>query len=307
MDKASIGYIMILGVFFIFYFYRQYQYRRRIQEMVKILDDMMNGNENRKLYINPKEPIAPLILKINQLINSYQNNQIKSMRKEHARKQLLTHLSHDVRTPLTSVLGYIDALCSGIAGEEADEYLQIVKNKAYALKEYIDELFTIARIDAEEIQLVLESTDLFELLRSELIGWIPRLHTEEIDLEVQIPDDECFVMVDPHAIIRIFNNLLQNAVRYGGANQFVGVSAWSDSSFVNFEVWDQGPGLSADEISRVFDRLYKGDSSRSTKGHGLGLAIAKELVEKMNGNIVMESTPFTKTLVRVSLPKSKEK
>ncbi|KNF09039.1 sensor signal transduction histidine kinase [Gottschalkia purinilytica] len=307
MNRDSIWFIIILIIVIVFFLYREWKYRCRIRETLRTLEDIISGNENFKIHVGAKEPIAPLIFKINQLVDSYQNDKINAFQAEQARKRMLSNLSHDVRTPLTSVLGYLDALCEGMAGQEADEYLHIAKDKAYALKEYIDELFTIAQIDADELQFNMENIDLFELLRSELIGWIPQLQKENITMEIEIPDEECFVMGDQHALTRIFSNLLQNALRYGKCNHFIGVSAWSDDSCVYFEVWDKGPGLSKDEILRVFERLYKGDSSRSTKGHGLGLTIAKELVQKMNGKISMESTPYIKTFVRVSLPKSKKK
>ncbi|RAL22083.1 sensor histidine kinase [Thermoflavimicrobium daqui] len=307
MSTENLWFIIIIIAISAFFIYREWQYRSRIQETLRTLEDIMTGNENHRIHVGAKEPMAPLIFKINQLVDSYQNDKIYALRAEQARKQMLSNLSHDVRTPLASVLGYLDALCDGMAGKEADQYLHIAKNKAYALKEYIDDLFTIAQIDANEIQMVFKPIDLFELLRSELIGWIPRLQKEKITLEIQIPDEECFIIGDQRALTRIFNNLLQNALRYGGSKHFIGVSAWADEHSVCFEVWDKGPGLSPKEIERVFERLYKSDSSRSTKGHGLGLTIAKELVQKMNGTILMESIPDMKTAVRVSIPKSKKK
>lgn len=307
MSNESIWFVIILIVVVSFFLERERKHRNRIQETSQILEDIVDGNDNRRIHVGAKDPMAPLIFKINQLVELYQNDKIKSLRTEQARKQLLSNLSHDVRTPLTSLLGYLDALFDGTAGEEANEYLLIAKNKAYTLKEYVDDLFTMAQIDADEIKLVIEPIDLLELLRSELIGWLPRLQKENITLDLQIPDDEYFIKGDGNSLVRIFNNLLQNAFRYGGSYGVIGVSAWEEENDVYFEVWDQGPGLSHEEIARVFDRLYKGDSSRTTKGHGLGLAIARELVQKMNGTIYMESTPYEKTFVRVSLPKSKQK
>lgn len=303
MSSGNLWLIIILICAFAFFFYREWRYRRRIQEILRIIEDIIAGNGGRKIHVGAKEPIAPLVFRINQLVESYQNDKVKSFRAEQARKRMLSNLSHDLRTPLASVLGYLEALREGMAGAEAEEYLRIAQNKAYTLKEYIDGLFTIAQIDAGEISLEFEPIDLFELLRKELIGWVPRLQKEEITLEVQIPDEECFVLGDQHALSRIFNNLLQNALRYGGGSHFLAVSAWADDTDVNFEVWDKGPGLSDQEIARVFERLYKSDSSRSTQGHGLGLAIAKELAQKMNGAICIESAPYTKTAARVCLPR----
>lgn len=307
MNNYLILLILFLSILSVFFIYREWSYHRRIKETLNALEDVMSGNENHKIYIGANEPLSPLVFKINQLIDSYQDDKIKASQAEQARKQMLSNLSHDVRTPLTSVLGYLDALCSGVAGAEAEEYLHIARDKAYSLKEYIEELFTMAQIDAGEMNLVFESLDLYEVLRSELIGWIPTLQQKNITLDIDIPDEECFIIGDHYSLIRIFNNLIQNALRYGGSSNFIGVFAWKDDINVHFRVWDKGPGLSKDELSRVFQRLYKSDSSRSSKGHGLGLSISKELVEKMHGNIFMESNPNVNTFVQVSLPKSKNK
>ena len=305
MRIEHIGCGVILIVLLILLLKRERYYRSRLRETADTLEEIIAGNQNRRIQVGVNEPLAPLIFKINRLIDSYQKDKIKVYRGEQARKQMLSSLSHDIRTPLTSVLGYLDFLCAGAGTEETDEYLHIAQKKAYDLKEYIDALFTIAQIDADEMPIVLEPIDLYELLRSELIGWLPKLQQEKITLDIQIPDAECLVNGDRHALIRIFNNLLQNAVRYGGCKYFLGVSAWADANYAYFEVWDKGPGLSPGEISQVFDRLYKQDSARTSQGHGLGLAIAKELTEKMNGKIVMESTPYIKTAVRVCVRKKK--
>ncbi|MGG3624922.1 HAMP domain-containing sensor histidine kinase [Bacillus gobiensis] len=302
MTSMSYWLLSVLVIALIFFICRERKYRKRIQETHSILEEIVAGNENRRIHVDEKELIAPLVFQINQLVDSYQTDKVKAYRSEQARKRMLSSLSHDVRTPLTSVLGYLDALEGGLAGEEAGEYMHIARNKAYALKEYLDELFVIAQIDADEWKPSSESFDLFELLRSALIGWMPEFQKKDIMVDVQIPDSECFIIGDPHAISRVFNNLLQNALRYGG-DTYVGFNAWDDEHSIHFEVWDKGPGLSPGQLSKVFDRLYKADSSRSSKGHGLGLAIAKELVQKMNGTIVMESDPFRKTAVLVSLPK----
>ncbi len=307
MSREQIGGMILALITFAYFFTRRRQKRCRMEKILHTLDEIMAGNENLRIYVGVHEPIAPLAFRINHLVDSYQQDKNKLVRAEQARKQMLANLSHDLRTPLTSVLGYLDALCEGMAGPEAEEYLQIARNKAYALKEYIDGLFTIAQIEADELQLNLEPIDLFELLRSELIGWIPKLQKAEVTLEVQIPDEECFVMGDQHALIRVFHNLLQNSFRYGCAYHFLGVTSWADDTDAYFEVWDRGPGLSAHEISKVFERLYKSDSARSRPGHGLGLTIAKELVQKMKGTISMESAPYLKTCVRVSVPKIKKK
>jgi signal transduction histidine kinase len=307
MSSGWIWFIVILAIVMAFFIYRERQSRARIREALHTLEDIIAGNENRRIHVGAKEPIAPLIFKINELVDSYQKVQVSQIRNEHARKQLLSNLSHDVRTPLTSVLGYLDALCEGKAGEEEADYLRIARNKAYSLKEYLDELFIIARLDADELRLDSQPIDLYELLRSELIGFVPILQKANIKLQVDIPDEDCEIIGDPHAVKRIVGNLLQNAMRYGGEQGVIGVSAGVDNRNVHFEIWDQGPGISADELDKVFDRLYKVDSSRSTKGHGLGLTIAKELVQQMNGTIQIESEPYVKTTVRVTLPRSKKK
>ncbi|SHF03706.1 His Kinase A (phospho-acceptor) domain-containing protein [Seinonella peptonophila] len=290
----------------LFFLYREWRLRLQIQHIAQIVDEIIAGNEGRRIFVRDKTRLAPLVFRVNRLVETFQADKIRALRADKARKQMLTSLSHDVRTPLTSILGYLDALSDGTVGLETKEYIQIVRNKAYSLQQFIDELFMIAQIDANELNLTIEPIDLFELLRNELIGWIPRFKQKRFAVEIQIPDDEPIILGDSHALLRVIDNLLQNATRYG--ERKIGLIAWIEEEQVIFEIWNDGMGLSSYEVEFVFDRLHKGrDSARSERGYGLGLAIAKELLEKMNGSIQMVSKPQHKTTVRVSFPLSKKK
>lgn len=287
------------------YLAREIQLRIQVQEITQILTEINLGNNNQKLFISPNHLLAPIVFQVNQLIQDKKNIYLQSLQADNARKMLLSNLSHDVRTPLTSVLGYLDALCTEIAPDQSTLYLQTAQSKAYALKEYIDELFTMARLEAHELPIHLEPIDLYECLREECIGWIPEIEGKNLSFDVQIPDEEAYILADAHALARVINNLIQNAIRYGQDGGMIGVRTWSDNQDRYVEVYDQGAGIPTTDLKKIFLRSYRNKNSHVSSG--LGLAITKELVQKMGGSISAISTPYERTSMFIQFPACKKK
>ncbi|QVK18504.1 hypothetical protein KHQ81_01955 [Mycoplasmatota bacterium] len=160
MSNGEIILLIFIVLILLYFINRERKQRILIKNTLVSLEEILEGNKNLKILVGKNELVAPLIFKINQLVESYQIDQIEMKKTIQDRKELMSNLSHDVRTPLTSILGYLDAICDGIAGDETLEYIHIVKDKAYALKDYIDELFMIAQLDANEIQFKIEQIDI---------------------------------------------------------------------------------------------------------------------------------------------------
>jgi signal transduction histidine kinase len=306
MEIAIIILSILLLSCFIYLIVREKNYRENIEKADKILDEIIKTQNEIKILVDEKNPLAPLFFKINKLIEKDKEEIIKANKNEKIRKQMLTDLSHDVRTPLASVLGYLDALNSGIAGSEKEEYLHIIYKKAYSLKEYIDELFLISQLDSNDLIIDFKKLDLFELLRVELLNWYPIFQKDNIKVEVDIPDIECNISGNEHYISRVFNNLIQNALRYGMENNYIGIKAYMNNDTAFFEISDKGKGFNDDEKNKVFTRLYKRDNQNKS-GNGLGLFITKELISRMKGKIELNSIPYEKTSFTVSLPLCKNK
>lgn len=279
-------------------------HKHQIREIENTLDEVIKGNNSLQLFTNPTNELGSLVIHINRLIDSYRQQHRLSTREENARKQLLSNLSHDVRTPLASVIGYLEAIEKGLPTEqEKTDYLNTAISKAYALKERVDQLFELVRLDADEVIFRFEPVDIHELTRNSLIDFIPLLEQQKFQVEMDIPDDEFIIITDMAAVTRILQNLIRNAITHGGSGKYLGMHIYSESGNAFIEVTDRGKGISRTDLPYIFDRLYQGNHSRSTQG-GLGLTIAKELSQKLGGDVSVKSLNDATTFI-FSLPISK--
>jgi signal transduction histidine kinase len=268
--------------------------------MVSEVKRVSNGNLHTRLLANDDHLVNEVIFSINEMIEQLERVQIERLKSETARKTLLSSISHDIRTPLTSIIGYVDALKDDIATSEAEKrhYLHIISKKSSGLKHLIDELFHLAKLDADEITMKSELLDLAEIARETVIEFLPELKKAEIELKVRIPDQQCFILADRLSMVRVISNLLKNAIQHGKAGKLIGIELTETERNYQILIWDKGPGISDADLENVFERMYRGDQSRnlSNGGSGLGLAIVKSLVEKNNGEIWVESIPWEKTM-----------
>ena len=278
--------------------------KRQINEMLNILDEVKNGNGNRKILSQTDELIAPIAYQINDIISSYESKLNIFHQAEEANKQLMTSLSHDVRTPLTTLIGYLDAVHKGVVmGSEQENYIEIARHKAYDLKEYIDVLFDWFKLNSREFSINNKIEEIAELTRNTLINWIPLFEDNGIEYLINIPQQPFLVNLDEDGYMRVLNNLIQNIINHSGANK-ISISLLGKEKSVEIDISDNGIGIHKDDLKHIFERLYKCDKGRSEKGSGLGLAIAYQIVEKMNGNIYVESTLGQGTTFSLEFPLS---
>jgi signal transduction histidine kinase len=279
---------------------------RRIDEASDALEEIGGGNYTMRLRAGDAPDLDGLLLRVNRLVELLETDRAKTIRSESARKSLLSDISHDIRTPLTSIIGYIGALKDDIAsnGAERDSYVDILDAKSRALKAMIDDIFRLAKLDADEIPMNPERIDLAETVREVLIDFLPALSASEIRLETDIPDTPVPVTVDRLSLERVAGNLVQNAIKHGCESRFVRVSVREEDRRAIFAVADRGRGISPADIPRVFDRLFSRDRARgsSSSGSGLGLAIVQALVSKNGGTVRATSDPGGETVFEVSFP-----
>lgn len=276
--------------------------KMQILEMSDILEDIKNGNGNRRILAETHELTAPLAYSINDIVRSYEDRLLALRRTEETNRQLMTSLSHDVRTPLTTLIGYLDAAHRGmVEGEERDGYIETACRKAHDLKEYIDVLFDWFKLGSDEFSMNVVTVDLTELTRNILIDWIPVLENAGIDFEAEIPEQPFRVNLDPEGYMRILNNLMQNAVSHSRAEK-IELTLSGEGGNINILLADHGVGISKEDLKHIFERLYKCDKGRSEKGSGLGLSIARQLAEKMNGTITADSEPGNGTVFTLTFP-----
>ncbi|MED4754981.1 HAMP domain-containing sensor histidine kinase [Brevibacillus choshinensis] len=299
-------FIALAGITVMLLFMRL-RFKVKLASMIEVLRRASSGNVNTRLLANDEPVVNEFIFTINELIDQLDKIRVQTIKSEAARKSLLSNISHDIRTPLTSIIGYVDALNDDIAAsrEEKLEYIGIISRKSTALKQLIDEIFDLAKLDADEVPLRPETLDLAEMARESIIEFLPVLKQANMKLIASIPEKKCLVTADRLSVQRILNNIVKNAVHHGQHGKLLAVELTEHTASYHLTIWDKGQGIPEEELAKVFERMYRTERSRSSMfgGSGLGLAISKALVEKNGGNIWAESQPGKKTTFTISLPK----
>lgn len=302
--------ILYTALFFIsiILFILRFRYLTQLKRMnIEIRRAVDDGNVKNRILTNQDRELNEFIFSINELVEQLEKIQVQSIKSEKARKGILSGISHDIRTPLTSIIGYVDALKDDIAASEAEKkaYIDIISRKANGLKHLLDELFQMAKIDADEITFKEEELDFAEITRECFIEFLPDLKTESIELKTVIPEEKYIIHADRLSLKRIIGNLIKNALHYGREGKILGAELTETAHDYQLLIWDRGPGIAENDVIHVFERMYRGEQSRNQLygGSGLGLSIAKALVEKHHGKIWVESIPWERTVFGFSIPK----
>ncbi|MFR3729711.1 sensor histidine kinase [Lacrimispora sp.] len=267
-------------------------------ELERILDE--DTDEKVMAFTEDKE-IKYLLEQINRTLEDRQNANAGYRRSEANTKRMLSNISHDLKTPLTVIIGYLDMLLMQETPEKG--MIKKVSHKANELKEQIDQFFTLAKLEAGDTVLTMTKINLNEFCRETIVDFYNILTEKEFEVDINIPEPPVFVYGDREALGRILNNLISNAVRYGDAGHYLGLTLRIENSFVFVDVIDHGKGIAYSEIPRVFDRLYTLEDSRNREiqGNGLGLTIAKSLAEKINGTLTLKSIRNEETVFTLKL------
>lgn len=295
---------------------------KKISKSNEILDDIKKGNGNRKILSKDNDNFSGIIYKINEIVYLYEEKLTEFRKKENANNQLLTSLSHDIRTPLTSIIGYTDAikkvllkyglnykydLQSVIENHNTlennkiiENYIDIVREKSYSLKEYLDNVFDWFKLNSNEFYLDLKDTEITELSRNIIKSWIVIFEEKDIDFDIEIEEKEIICNLDQNAYARVINNIIQNAVEHSKTKK-IQISIKESNRKIFITIKDFGVGIEPDDLEHIFDRLYKCDKARNKVGSGLGLYVTKELVEKMNGCIDVVSEIGKGTEFKINL------
>ena len=294
---AALIIFIILCLVLLLYLRRQ---NRELRYINGILKEINAGNRNRKILLDSDSRLADIGFGINLLLQDSQDKIIALQKAEEAEKALMTSLSHDIRTPLTTLIGYLDAVHTGMTDAKNQEsYVETARQKAYDLKNYVDTLFEWFKLSAGEEILEPLPCDMAELTRNILEDWIVIFEEKHISYEIDIPESLIELTIDRKAYARILNNLIQNALTHSKAER-IAISLKKEKDVTKISVSDNGIGIPPADIKHIFERLYKCDKSRTHKGSGIGLNIVQQLVRKSGGNITVKSEPFVQTVFLIT-------
>ncbi len=294
--------IALLVILFLFTKLRRV--RGQLSIIEEALEDIKSGNLNRRMLTKKNDMTRKICYGINEIAMNSQTQLIRQKQSEQAYKRLMTSISHDVKTPLASLAGYLEAIeCKIVAGEEKDEYVHVAFEKVNYLKHFVENLFEWVKLDSGEQIFRFEVLDLNEVSRNIITDWISVLESSDFEYEFDIPETEYPMRIDVNAYSRILNNLLQNVLIHSKGNKVI-FRISENNRQARITLADNGKGISPDHLPHIFERMYQCDQSRSAKGNGLGLSIVKELVAAHKGTIAADSTPDKETIFTILLPKS---
>ncbi len=230
-------------------------------------------------------------------------------RLEKVRKDFVANVSHELRTPITAIRGYSETLLAGAMNDStmAVKMLDIIHRQSERLSELVDDLLELSRLESKQIQLALTPVNVWSAAQSAAEAVRPKATTRDIRIEV-VESAPLYAHADSRAVEQIILNLLDNAVKYTHSGGMVRVSAQAVGREVWLTVKDNGPGIDAKHLPRLFERFYRVDKGRSRDmgGTGLGLSIVKHLVNSMHGEVRVESAPGQGSTFIVELPQGKE-
>lgn len=296
-------YILLLFIS-IHYFIANHHLKSELAQIETELKIIVDGNIRHRLLTSPYSSTKNICFQINELCSNYQKDILLLRNSEKKYKDLMVNLSHDVRTPLASMLGHLELL-TDLSNDPLPNSLlsslQIINRKALELSNFIEMLFQWTKLDANEEKISLESWDITEQSRILISKWIPIFDKNNINYSFFISEKEYICMIDVIAFQRIIDNLFKNILNHSHATELK-FSITKSNSNVHILIEDNGIGIKTENQNFIFNRLYQCDLSRNSKGNGLGLAIVKELVQKMEGNITLKSVPNTYTQFLISFP-----
>lgn len=272
---------------------------RPLQELTHATHQMAQGDLAQQVPVRSEDELGQLAASFNQMSTQLARSQA-------LRRQMTADIAHDLRTPLSIILGHAEALRDGVLPVN-QATLEIVYDEARRLNRLIDDLRTLSLAEAGELKLVLRPVSPHALLERAYTAHLPQAHERQIVLSLAANPHLPLVLADPDRMAQVLDNLVNNALRFTPANGLVTISARAQDQAVLFSVQDSGPGLSPDALAHAFDRFYRGDAARqrqSDGGSGLGLAIVKSLVEAQHGRVWAENEPHQGASFHILLPTS---
>ena len=273
----------------------------KLREITSKLSEILEQDTDEQVMVfTDDRTLKELCGQINLLLLDRQKMKAEFRKQEIASKKMLSNISHDIKTPLTVILGYLEIMrlsdCEDVA-------LQKVEAKAKQVMELIDQFFTLAKLEAGDKNIEMVKLNINELCRENVLGYYELQMQKDYAVDIMIPEQHIFVQGDEDSVNRILGNLLSNAIRYGSDGKYIGLFLREELDFVYIDVVDKGKGIEPQFAASVFERLYTMEDSRnrSIQGNGLGLTIARNLARQMGGDLLLQSEPGVRTVFTVKL------
>lgn len=260
-----------------------------IKYLTKEVKIIKNEGFGKVIKVKGGDELAELCGSINDMSLELGEKIANEKKIENNKNELITNISHDLKTPLTSIIGYLELLNSTeISEREKDEYIQIAYNKSLRLKELVNELFEYTKLASNELILKKDRVNISVVLSQAVGESIINFSDKNIDVVLDNPYDELFCNVDSAQMLRVFENLIKNAEKYSDINSVFKVVVRLEKEQIVISFRNKCTEIKEEDLENIFEKFYRKDKSRSNEGSGLGLPIAKRIIELYGGNILAE-------------------
>lgn len=265
---------------------------RTADEELRSITKEVSSNRRMKFAV-PDKDLEGFLNTLNGALEQLWQERVTYERKERELMQQIENISHDLRTPLTSILGYLDLMDLGALESEEMEAVEVIQRKAKALQKLIGEFYDLTRLNAGDYQMELKTMDAGRAVRECTVAFYENLTKAGLSVKMDIPEKPVVVIADENAFDRVVSNLVQNAVRYAGSTLDIRVTEGDE--MVRIQIKNDTKHLREEDVLYLFDRFYQKEGARSQEGTGLGLTIAKYLTEAMGGSMeaVLEEQKLT--------------
>jgi signal transduction histidine kinase len=297
----------IISMILLVLYFKEHNKNKKIESDYKyinarLLDIIYNSENNYILIPSDIKVVKETAKGINNLLEKFNDRQIDYNRNQKVILQIFTNISHDLRTPITVLKGYIEMLYLQSQKEDLPPAIHATIEKmqrnSQELVHSVNNLFNLAKIQSGDMVFHIQKVNLTQVCHEIILEFYTILEEEKFHVEVNIEDKPLYANVDIEAVGRILKNLIDNAIKYGNAGKFLGISLYKKDNHIYIEVEDHGAGISEKDKIHIFTRAYTADRK---KGNGLGLAISQELANSMGGSISVVSIPQEKTVFTIRL------
>lgn len=280
---------------------------KRLNEINQSVKEISNGNLEIHIPISKSDEISELAKNVNGMAKSLKVSIENEKKSQEMKNEMISNISHDLRTPVTSLIGYADLIGNKLHSnvEECDQYVSVLKRKSYELKSQVDDLLEYCQINYREIELHKDVINMKALIEQIMIDFVPQLDDANMSFYIN-SEEELHVEVDVALIVRLLENVVSNSIMYGKAGKEILIRISKRELNVEIEIKNFGQCIPKENLPYVFEKFYRGEKSRSshTGGKGMGLTIAKSIAELHKGDITVRSND-KETVFIVILPQYK--
>lgn len=284
-----------------------------LEKLKRAAVNIKDGNLDFNVITDTEDEIGEVCIAFEEMRIKLKDQIEVSMQYEKDNKELLSNISHDLKTPITAIKGYVEGIRDSVADtpEKMDKYIRTIYNKATDMDKLIDELFLFSKLDSNSMNYSFAKLNLKDYFEDCVDDISLDLESRGISLAYynHVPEDT-IIIADPEQLKRVINNIVGNSVKYmeSGRRGHIGIFIKDESEFVQIEIQDNGKGIAKKELPHIFERCYRTDASRNSSkgGSGLGLSIAKKIIEEHGGKIWANSVEGEGTTMSFVLRKYKE-